>query len=690
MINFPTNPNGQWSVSQGSDKTPDIIETRNLDFSKHGYIKVSPKVATIYNEASNADFKTLVGGKVTSNGSGLLMTTDQPFNFSLSSDMSISENTTSGVPSGSVNGTDTAQYGDKFVITLNTSAVFHKQVDTWTAIGSLSLTTGKRHPVSVLEGRGTLVIGDGNTVKQGIIDGSNDFQAEDSLGADASQLTLPTGQEAKAIAYNRDFVGIATWNNSTQEAMFCVWDGFSVGANYIYPIGSSHGYLVIPYKDTFLGVTGGGRILAWQSGGMTEVASFPSTFKSAIWGIGDNPNHIHPKGYWVDNDKVYINVETTHDSDGTEDWSDYYPPMPSGVWCYDPNVGLYHYASMTGALVNRSSFVATASVNIATNEITSGATTPATGTPVFYFNASTLIPELTSGGLYYTIKTGASTFKLATTLANAIAGTAIDLTGTGFAQQSFLFIPQSDFGQSYSNSRAGALMFTGAKSGANIYGNILFGGTTYANNITTDLDCLFVTISKIENRGSVVFAQARSENIDDVWQNVVVKFRDMFGEHDKIIVKIKTVDKDGLPVYPILPNTSPSQRLGTWVDSTSLTTTVDLSDVSVGDEIEFVRGAGSGYLAHITALSETSGTWTVTIDEEIRNIATSDTCLFYITNFKKIGVIDSDTITFKDGYAVLPVMAGSAKWIFTKLELRGVKTSVEDVQIINKTNKPSN
>ena len=76
--------------------------------------------------------------------------------------------------------------------------------------------------------------------------------------------------------------------------------------------------------------------------------------------------------------------------------------------------------------------IATSAVTIAAETITYTAHGLATGAAVAYNNGGgTSITGLTSGTTYYVIRVDANTIKLATSSANATAGTAIDLTGTG-------------------------------------------------------------------------------------------------------------------------------------------------------------------------------------------------------------------------------------------------------------------
>ena len=77
-------------------------------------------------------------------------------------------------------------------------------------------------------------------------------------------------------------------------------------------------------------------------------------------------------------------------------------------------------------------FDPTTAVNIATDTITKTAHTLATGETVRYANGGgTDIGGLVTGTTYYAIVVDANNFKLATSAANATAGTAIDLTSVG-------------------------------------------------------------------------------------------------------------------------------------------------------------------------------------------------------------------------------------------------------------------
>ena len=85
--------------------------------------------------------------------------------------------------------------------------------------------------------------------------------------------------------------------------------------------------------------------------------------------------------------------------------------------------------------------VPTASVTTAADTITYTGHGQTTGAALTYRNGGgTTLAGLTNNTTYYAIVVDANTFKLATSAALAIAGTAVDLTGTGNNAQNFLIV----------------------------------------------------------------------------------------------------------------------------------------------------------------------------------------------------------------------------------------------------------
>lgn len=90
-------------------------------------------------------------------------------------------------------------------------------------------------------------------------------------------------------------------------------------------------------------------------------------------------------------------------------------------------------------------FASATDVNTGTDVITVTGHPYNTGAKVYYSAGTAAVGGLTTATAYYVISASANTIKLATTLANALAGTAINLTSTGTGTQTLTFIMETRF-----------------------------------------------------------------------------------------------------------------------------------------------------------------------------------------------------------------------------------------------------
>jgi hypothetical protein len=103
----------------------------------------------------------------------------------------------------------------------------------------------------------------------------------------------------------------------------------------------------------------------------------------------------------------------------------------------------------------------------------------------------------------------------------------------------------------------------------------------------------------------------------------------MFSLTDKIVVKYRTknYEKQNVSV--------------TWSDIDTLTTTDDISNFVVGDEIQIVQGAGSGASLHIKTISESLGTYTIKLDDSLPSGVIGQTAIAQFDKWEKLGTITS-------------------------------------------------
>ena len=198
-----------------------------------------------------------------------------------------------------------------------------------------------------------------------------------------------------------------------------------------------------------------------------------------------------------------------------------------------------------------------------------------------------------------------------------------------------------------------------------------------------------LTVPEFDNRGYFVTPKMQSQEITDKAQKVYVKYRTLKA-NDSIHVKVKYKDILGLPVStPQATTALPNQC--SWTGTNAFSTTANLADAltayTAGEELEceVIAGAGAGTLTKISEIAYGAGTYTVTLAESPDGAAASRYCDVLIDNWTYLGSITSTDLS---GYKEF-LIGRTSTWFKFKVELRGVDTTVEEVQLINSEHKPS-
>lgn len=191
-------------------------------------------------------------------------------------------------------------------------------------------------------------------------------------------------------------------------------------------------------------------------------------------------------------------------------------------------------------------------------------------------------------------------------------------------RQSFSYDPITssitDFGQNRV-SRVGALaVLNVADDASGRDGTLLAGATLFTNaSSTTSVIAYDNSLDTIRKAGYMVFNWLTSQEIEDNWHCIWAIYRRLLNETDKIVAKYR------------LEEESATEATITWVNTTSFTTTTDISayandatgfDGTYGGEVEILQGTGGGQCRHITDVSENGGTYTVTIDSAVTGVTT--------------------------------------------------------------------
>lgn len=106
--------------------------------------------------------------------------------------------------------------------------------------------------------------------------------------------------------------------------------------------------------------------------------------------------------------------------------------------------------------------------------------------------------------------------------------------------------------------------------------------------------------------GYVVTSEFQSGNVLDTYNTIYVK-ADTLAANDTILVKYKVKNDNTYPIYADI----------TWSEANRFSSTDDLSNVQVGDEITVTEQASAGKCAHVTSITSSSSTYEVILDRSI-------------------------------------------------------------------------
>jgi len=674
MIKIPNQ--NQFSQTNESDRAGNIYITKNVHFDKRGYISLADRTVGLGNSVGMADL--LATGKYISaiayEGNLVKYWIAGSKNLYHSSTLDANtwtKDAGTGTPTLDQFGRNDLINWEGRLYACNGANIYYKDQDTtnvWTVFNSFG-----GQIMRVFENLNQLAVSDG----------ANVVITLDNAGNEIQRLTLPVGVQITSMAWSNLKLYISTYD-SIGGGVIYEWDGVSDVANNLYPVDASTVYALTPYKSGVAGTTSKGELIYCQ-GGIQTLAYFPIYSKDFDW---FSTFGVYQRGMLAQDDKIYIAVAPINsNSSRDENRPRLENDFIGGVWCYDPKVGLYNKYNIGSNLALKTNAITTGNVDTTTEIITvAGVTVPPTGTPVFYQSnnsgTSTAIGGLKDGIKYYTIKVTDSTLRLATTKANADAGTAINLTGTGNNDQFLTFTPNTDFGGIFVTPTCLHPISLPNFFGRTMVSDILIGSTVQIGTATTDSQASILSVGKWqENRGYVITPKSLSKQLTDNTKSLSIKFKKLLTEEDKIIIKYRRKDEDK-PRW--LSQNSPAI---TWTSSTTFTSTDDLSAVAVGDEVEITKGSGAGYLAHVTVISENAGTYTVTIDETIQNIAVNDRAYVVFDNWTKIKTITNTSDSNDDGYDLIRI-AEPSKWVQFKIELRGNGVQLEEIIIDNDTQLP--
>jgi hypothetical protein len=671
MIKLPLNE--KWTQPNDSSKFGSILYSKNINLDENGFLKLSPRSVNIFDSSgsvsnvSSTNFNIPVAFGRYSNGSYRLATIDEPFNIDISIiSKTIAEDSSSSNPNLTTN-SHGCWWQNRFYESTSTT-VSYNSVGTWTADVITGLSSSYRHCLCVFKNRNSITVSNGNVLKQ-----------YNTSHASTTDLTIPSDFEIIGTAYNNNRMAIITRLGSdssgqNSDSYFFIWDGSTSEADTGVSIGAYSAVCVFPYKSSFVVINSLGQLLYWNGGGFDELAHFPFYLQDSR--NGDLLNYLsYGDNIIVDGDLILINISFDLSTIGKKLQEDYMH-NPSGIWCYDPEIdSLYHRSSPS---LSKTYFhnITSANVNLTTNVFTTTGTIPTTGNPML-FTYST-VGGLSQGVVYYVIKLSSTTFSIATTKANAEAGTAIDITSVS-ANNYFFMFDIIDYGATRTDKTGAITLFDTTNS---IVKDYMFGTRMYDSSGSTT-KVLSVNIPFLKNIGYFVTPKFYLNSLKEKISKINIKHR-LLNADDKIILKMKTKELVGIPTMTPAWDTS----LCYWNNYIQCYTTRDLSEAYTafnnGEELEFesISGIGAGQIFKIQNISYSSGTYTLTFTESvIGDFTVGTTSSFIVNNWKKCGELNYNNQN-NDGIFSFPVGESSKAYQF-KVILEGYETCIEEINFIN-------
>jgi len=670
---IPNQETKRHSQTNKNDLSGTIYQSRNITLDEEGYVKLSDATYAQFTEDDDADFDT--ADAMYPSASEIYINSDNVFSGDLGIGALTDRGTDTNAPTPGVE-EDVIYFNSAEVVSDGTVIKYRSASTTWTTVSAAVVSGDRPTCMAVWDSENCLAVGSKNTVRF----------VNTSWVVDSTELTLPSEYEVFSMASNGSQLFIATRNKSGGDAKMFVLSTIATSADYSYSAGTFEIMSVKRFKSSVVIINALGQLMRFNGGGFDELASLPIYATGTEWNDALNDySTVSNRAMWCDGDLVYINLSSFTRGGRFQ----VLPNFHSGIWCYDDtNQSLYHKHSPSYTRVESFSG-SNITVNTTDNNftLTSGnLNNVSTGMPVLYnYVSGTAIPELKQCICYFLIKDSSTVFKLAESYDLAVAGTAIDITGAGDTSQQFRVYKVNDYGwAAYENRMSIAvlnnLLFDNEAAGRLVYTAELGS----KQNIITNVTVFGGTNPFIPNRGYFVTPRLNSSNIEDVYNTIYLKFKPL-GADDKIIVKYKVVDRYGLPFTSLQGNDS-TNWIGSWTSTTVFTCTTDLSDVLVGDEIEVIAGVGSGHIAHVSSISVSTGTYTVTLDEAFPYAVSGDDMYFQVDNFTKIKTITSSTQKGV-GFDEIPI-AVKGTFLLVKVELRGIGTTISEMIIGNKVSKP--
>lgn len=175
-----------------------------------------------------------------------------------------------------------------------------------------------------------------------------------------------------------------------------------------------------------------------------------------------------------------------------------------------------------------------------------------------------------------------------------------------------------------------------------------------------------INSNPVEYRTFITTPKIPSQSVKDVWRALWLKY--FLSGSDKITVWMRNSLSS-----PVRPSTT-GVAVGTWTTAAKITSTSQVSQAAVDQEILFVTGQASGKSYKIISATSVSGSTTLEVSDSIGLIG--NTSYFIVTNFQQLTPVTSAL-----GSVDIPTIdsMNTGEWVQFKIELLGTTPIIDDI-----------
>lgn len=162
----------------------------------------------------------------------------------------------------------------------------------------------------------------------------------------ATKVTLRAEDHILWIKSSSTRVWIGTYNTSGGEGLVYEWDGASATTARAYKTGARGALAGVIKGDIPWIMTSDGSLKYFNGAGFTVATQLPHTATQYLLGINSDANPkmntkwIHPNGMKLIDGNINININNILDESTA--YAHLIENEPSGIWEYDPQIGLVH------------------------------------------------------------------------------------------------------------------------------------------------------------------------------------------------------------------------------------------------------------------------------------------------------------------------------------------------------------